>query len=261
MWDLGGITSDFGLFFLLFLRGLGLLTLAPAFGGKYMPVQVRLGLSLGVASLALPMAVSMGLMAPSTVSVGFGLACLGEFATGAILGFMTNLVFVAIQVAGQIIDTEMGFGIVNILDLERGGRAPVMGTFLHLLALVLFLEMGGHHALLGAFWDSLSLIPPGSLLFGQALGDLAVSSFAGMFLVAVRMSLPVAAALFLATLGLGVVARTVPQMNVFIVGLPLKILLGSVMMWIALPIYVRLAGRLVEDLPDYLMRVLTVWKG
>jgi flagellar biosynthetic protein FliR len=260
MWELSGITSHGGLFFLLFMRSLGVFFLAPAFGGRYMPVQVRAGLALGLTAFALPAVVASGAGVPSGL-VSFALGCLGEFATGATLGFMANLIFVSLQVAGQLIDMEMGFGIVSALDLERGGQAPVMGTFLHLLALVLFLEMGGHHSVLGGYWESLRLIPAGTFAFGKGIGDLAVATFGGMFLVALKMSLPVGAALFLATLGLGVIARTVPQINVFIVGLPLKVLMGSVMMWLALPLYVRLAGRLVEDLPVFLMRVLAAWKG
>jgi len=221
----------------------GLFVTAPVLSSRFLPVRVRVPLLLVLAAVLYP---AVGdLQSTPWPWQGSLLAVYGsELLWGATMGFVANLVFIAVYVAGQIIDMEMGFGIVNVVDPVAGIQAPVVGNFLFILALMLLLLGDGHHVVLGALWSSYRWVPVGAASIGEPVVTGVLRCFGRTFVAGIQLALPVAGALFLTTLALGIVTRTVPQANVFVVGLPVKIGVGMVMLAAALPVYRLVMGGL-----------------
>ncbi|WP_172899696.1 flagellar biosynthetic protein FliR, partial [Effusibacillus lacus] len=119
-----------------------------------------------------------------------------------------------------------------------GFHTPIMGSFKNLLAILLFLGMDGHFALLSSVIQSFDFVKPGQLALSDSMLEFMFKAFSAMFLLAVKISMPVVAALLVTDIGFAIIARTVPQMNIFIVGLPVKIFLGLFMLILVMPVFV-----------------------
>ena len=163
---------------------------------------------------------------------------IGEFLLGLIIGWASFLVFAAVQMTGQLLDMQIGFGIVNILDPTSGTQLPLVGNLKYILALIVFLSSNGHHILLSAVFTSFKLIPVTGVVFKTGLAGIMVDMVSGIFIIALKISLPVLITLLLTDVALGILARTMPQMNIFVVGVPGKIIIGIFMLSLALPFYI-----------------------
>ncbi|MEW6523394.1 MAG: flagellar biosynthetic protein FliR [Bacillota bacterium] len=241
---------------LVSMRVLGLLATGPVWSSRYLPWPVR-------ALLAAYTGVALGgVVSPVYPGTGPVLLVVAarELCTGLALGYVAGLVFAAVQVAGHLVDMEMGFGIVNVLDPNLGQPTPVVGTFLYLLAMLLFLVFDGHHLLLVALADSFRVIPLNAGSWGAATTQAVVVATGEVFWVALRIALPVVGALFVGTVALGVVAQSVPQLNIFVVGLPAKIGGGLLLLAVSVPAYALLVRALTSEsqiLTGRLMRLMT----
>ena len=149
-----------------------------------------------------------------------------------------TLLFTGIQLAGQIIDIQMGLGMVNIIDPVTSTQISVMGQFYYLVATLVFLAVNGHHILLRAVVYSFSVIALGQAHFTSTVGNEMMYLFSKVFFIAFRVGAPVIGSLFITNLALGIIARTVPQMNVFIVGLPLNMAVGLIIVAMSMSFFV-----------------------
>src|SRR5690606_4570787 len=139
----------------------------------------------------------------------------------------------------------IGFGMVNVIDPQTGMQIPMMAQFKFAVAMLVLFVVNGHHALLLALSQSFSVLPVGFAHMSGAVARVGIDAFGQMFVLALRIALPVVAALFVTDVALGIVARTVPQINVFFVGIPLKIGVGLVILVVVLPVYVAVIGRIL----------------
>ncbi|MCR4425773.1 MAG: flagellar biosynthetic protein FliR [Firmicutes bacterium] len=232
---LPGVTErEFLVFILVLVRMTGLFVIAPVFGNRSVPAQIKVGLAFAASVVAWPLAAEPVFAVPGSV---WALASLvgSELLIGAVVGYVALLVFAAVQLAGQVVDMQMGFGLANIVDPSWGGQVTVLGQFKFLVATLLFLAANGHHSVVGGVVASYRAIPLGAASFGPEVFSLLVAEFSAVFSSAVRVALPVVAALIAAELALGVLSRSVPHMNVLMVGFPLKIVIGLGVMVLALP--------------------------
>ncbi len=234
------------LFILIFIRISAIIALTPILGDRSVPVRVKAGLSLLIAAILFPF------VKADTAVMGFDLFSLffrmaSEALIGAAIGFTARLLFSGIQLAGQLVGFQMGFSIVNVID-PNSGEVSIIAEFQYLIAILLFLEMNGHHIFISALADSFRTIPPlGVHLTGEFM-QMMLKLAKDMFETAIRMGAPVIAMLLFVSVGLGLVARTVPQINIFIVGFPLQIAIGLVGVGLTLPFFVATAGRCFADL-------------
>jgi flagellar biosynthetic protein FliR len=233
---MGLVADKIDVFLLILARVSGIFTTAPVFASRNIPPQIKIGLSGIVALMVFSIMKTPTEPLPSTVW-GFGLVVAGELMIGLILGFAAQLLFAAVQLAGAAIDMQMGFAIVNVVDPMFGTPVPLLGNFKYILALLLFLTTNGHHLVLTAIYHSYKIVPLTTFSFTGDLTAAMMKMAAGMFLIALKISLPVVGALFVVDVAMGIIARTVPQMNVFIVGLPVKIIIGLIVIMLSLPIY------------------------
>lgn len=237
----------------LLLRVGALLIAMPLFGGPGVPQHVKIGLAGLIALLLAP------IVEPGTVPEDLFMLLITsaqEIAVGLSLGFIVSLFFLGLQLAGQLMDIPVGFGMVNVLDPHFGGQIPILGQFQNVLAVLIYFTINGHHGILRALADSYSYVPIGTAAWNGALVDVMVRTVSSMFALGVRIGLPIMAAAFLTDIALGIVNRAVPQINVFITGYPIKIAVGLFTIVVALPVYVGLLGVVFGDGGDMLRTVM-----
>ena len=235
---------DFYTFLLVFARVGGLMTAAPLFSNHAIPRQVRAGFTL-VFSLAL-----VPLIAPHTGPIPETLIVLAsgvlkDALFGMALGYLSRVLFACVEMAGYFIDTQIGFGFINLINPFSEQQASLLSAFQYQLAVTVFLLADGHHALLGALYRSCLAVPPGAIAlhgtFGLAIGPMLKL----MFMLGLQMALPATAVLLMVDVAFGLIARMVPQINVFIVGMPAKIILGLMAVAMLLPILPSVVGHII----------------
>jgi len=238
------------LFGLLLARCGGLVAAAPFFGDGLLPRPVR-ALFTGVLALLLLPTVASPVPAPAGLP-GLAAAAAVEVAIGAAMGFLARLSLLVFEMAGEAISIQMGLGIASLIDPLQPHRTALLARWYWLAGATLFLLMDGHHQLLRALSASLDLVPPGRGAFG---GDAAaaLTRFSSEALGrAIAVGAPAIGILLATTLGLGLLARTVPQMNVFLVGFPVQIAAGMLAIIAAVPFLAEIARREVLDLASRL---------
>ncbi len=245
--DILGITeARFFAFLLVLLRMASLFAFAPVFSSPFVPTRVKaaavLGLSASLVALGLPGEVAV----PASPAALVGLAA-QEVLLGLLIGFVARLVFAAVQFGGQLIGFQMGLGIVSVLDPQFETQISVVSQFQFILAVLLFLAVGGDGMLLEVFAHNLTAVPPGKALLGEPMVRALVHLTGEVFSLGLRISAPVVAALFASQVILGVFARSVPQMNMLILGFPLQILVGFTVMGLSVHHWGRTVLRALSE--------------
>jgi len=245
-------------FLLMFVRVMTMVLLLPVFGANYVPAQIKVALALILTSALFSVQLTIGLpqIDAANLSAGlFFLLVIKEAVVGLIIGFASSFLFTAVNFAGRLVDTQMGFGFVELTDPMSEESITVIGHFKVILFTILFLLFNGHYFLLLTIQKSFEIIP---LLGAVFPADNLVAYFTmlvvNIFILGFKLAAPVFVVLILTMIALGIVARTVPQMNIFFVGLPLKIGLGMITTIIVLPMLASLFRRMSEAL------IQDIWK-
>jgi flagellar biosynthesis protein FliR len=212
-------------FMMVFARVGTMVMLLPGLGEMSVPVRVRLTIALLLAAMLLPLhrnafQIDLRSFAPVLTMLGT------ELLIGAVLGLVARLTMSALQVAGTVIAQQMGLGFVTAVDPTQGQQNVIVGNFLSVLGVTLVFAADLHHLIIAALNDSYRLFSPGEV---PVLGDLAklvTRDVAGAFKIGIQLSAPFLVFGLLFNLGLGILSRLMPQMQVFFIGLPLSILLG-----------------------------------
>ncbi len=173
---------------------------------------------------------------------------LSELAVGFLMGFAVVVLFSAVQFAGHLIGLQMGLAVANVVDPMSAGQISVVGEFYNLLSLLIFIMINGHHYVIDALLRSFERVPLGGAVFSPELSGFIVNLTAMVFILAIKLSAPVIITLLILNAVLGILSRTVPQMNVFIVGFPLSIGVGIVMIGVSLPIFKVLVEKMTAAL-------------
>jgi len=239
--------KDLVAFVLILMRAAGIFLSAPVFASRNIPVMLKASWILLISFLIFPL---IGFKPEALPDVGLPLAfaVIREMLVGFSIGLGAALIFTGIQLAGQIIDIQMGLGMVNIIDPVTSTQISVMGQYYYLIATLVFLAIDGHHLIIRAVVESFNVIPLGQAHFTFALGAKMMNLFSQVFFIAFRVGAPVIGALFITNLVLGVVARTVPQMNVFIVGMPLNLAVGFLITALSMSFFVFVLNGLFKGM-------------
>lgn len=235
-------------FMLVFARIGTMVMLLPGLGEMSMPVRVRLSIALALAAMFVPLhraAYTIDLRDLGPVLLMFG----HEMIIGAILGLTARLSISALQVAGAVIAQQMGLGFVTAVDPSMGQQNVIVSNFLTMLGVTLIFATDLHYLVIAALNDSYRLFAPGaSILVGDAAA-LITKTVAGAFKVGIQLSAPFLVFGLLFNLGLGVLSRLMPQMQVFFIGLPLSILLGFL-------ILIAVVGAMMGTFVDFIGAIL-----
>ena len=235
-------------FLLLMLRVSALIFTSPIFGRRNIPAMVKIGFCL---LLTYILYVSYPMAAPldygGSVFV-YGFMCLKELAFGLILGFVTTAFFGLVFTSGQIIDMHMGLGMAGVTDVQNEIQVPMVGNLLNLILILAFFGVNGHQMLIRILSITVKQIPLGQVVISPDIGLAAAEVFALTFLLAVNVAMPVIAAALLGEVAMGILLRTVPQMNVFVVGIPVKLLIGLLMLLVMMPVFVGFTGTIFSNM-------------
>ncbi len=233
-------------YLLTFARVGTLVMLMPGVGEQTVSPRLRLAFALLVALVLYP--VTRGLF-PAIAGPALIATFLGEILIGLVLGLTVRMVLAALQTAGLLIAQNIGLAYAMTVDPTFGGQSAAIGNFLTLLGLTLVFAADLHHLALQAIRDSYALLPPGVLpQAGDALA-LAARATARGFSLAVQISAPFIVFAILFNLGLGVLARLMPQFQVFFLGVPASVLIGMALLFAVLGVVM---GVFVDDLGRYL---------
>lgn len=228
-------------FLLVFCRMSAFFIVAPVLSYRNVPAQFKVGLVIFISFITF---VGLDIQEQILWNSEYVISLIRETLVGLILGFTAYIFFTIVQVMGSFVDLQMGFGIANLVDPMTGAQSPVMGNLNFFIAILLFLSINGHHYFLMAVMDSYQWVPFSNELFANILnGNVSTfifESFRTMFVLAFQMAAPLIATLFLVDVSMGILARTAPQFNLFIIGIPIKIMVGFVVILIMIPSYLFL---------------------
>ncbi len=212
-------------FMLVFARIGAMVMLLPGFGEGFIPVRVKLAIALLLTLIILPLHraayhVDMQSVAPLAVLL------VHEIIIGVVLGATARVTLAALHVAGSIIAQQLGLGFVTSVDPTQGQQGALMGNFLTLLGIALLFATDTHYLVVAALNDSYKIFSPGELMLSGDVAALATRAFSGAFKIGLQLSAPFLVFGLVFNIGLGVLARLMPQMQVYFVGVPLSILIG-----------------------------------
>ncbi|RLQ95730.1 flagellar biosynthetic protein FliR [Falsibacillus albus] len=246
-------------FLLVFVRVSTFFVTMPLFSYRTIPARHRIGLAF---LLAWIMYYSID-AEPFEINGEYFLLILKEAMVGLMIGFVAYMIMSAVQIAGGFIDFQMGFAIANVIDPQTGAQSPLMGQYLYTFALLLLLTVNGHHLILDGIYYSYQFIPIDHWIpWGNAnLIEFIIRSFSSMFVIAFQMAIPVVACLFLVDAALGIVARTVPQLNVFVVGFPIKIGVSFIVLTIVLGVMMSVVEGIFSTMFDTMRTVMKIVGG
>lgn len=248
-------TAKLQTFLLISFRAAGLFILAPVIGHKSIPPLIRAGLAIILALVLVPVVSQTQLPEINSVWL-LGMLAAKEMLIGVIIGLFFAMLFIAIRMGGNIVGYQIGLIIANIMDPETNSSTSVVGEFWYIIAVLIFLAIDGHHAIISAFADSYKIVPIGIFEFSGPASEQLIRFTAYAFTIAIKMAAPVIMTLFLSEVALGVLARTVPQMNIFIVGIPIKVGIGFLILGAALPVFRYMIEKTVHFLDGEVAKIL-----
>ncbi|MCU9612089.1 flagellar biosynthetic protein FliR [Caldibacillus lycopersici] len=249
--------TQFPTLLLIFMRVVSFFVVVPIFSHRSVPAMFKIGLAFFL-SLTILYTIDVE---PLEIDSTYFLLLFKEIITGLAIGLIAYIILSAIQMAGGFIDFQMGFSMANIIDPQTGAQSPIMGQYLYLFSLLFLLSVNGHHLIIDGIFHSYQFIPMDKqlLAFGhENTMEMILKSFGAMFAIAFQMSIPVVGSLFLIDVALGIVARTVPQMNIFVVGFPVKILVSFLMLVIVIGPMIFAVKNLFELLLYSMRDLMTV---
>ena len=212
-------------FMLVFARIGAMVMLLPGLGESNIPVRIKLSIALLLTLIILPLhrqayQVDIGSMASLLVLMMY------EIVIGILLGATARVTLAALQVAGSVIAQQMGLGFVTSVDPTQGQQGVLIGNFLTMLGVTLLFATDSHHLVIAALNDSYKIFAPGESMASGDVASLATRAFSAAFRIGLQLSAPFLVFGLVFNIGLGVLARLMPQMQVYFVGVPFSILAG-----------------------------------
>lgn len=234
-------------------RILALIATAPILGNPSVPIRTKLGLAILITLLVAPTLDELPQVDPAS-EIGL-LIIVQQVIIGTAIGFTMRIVFVAIEMAGEIIGLQMGLGFATIIDPQNSGQIPLIGRFLGLIASLAFLAINGHLIMIALISQSFNTLPISTTgvtapIFG-ALADWGKA----IFLSGLQLSLPVLTALLITNLTLGILSRAAPQLNIFAVGFPLTIAIGWLVLALTLPYFTPILEHIFHNGFNVMMEI------
>ena len=235
-------------FILLIFRMSGLVFSSPIFGRVNVPIIAKIGLVLSLGYLMFNIFPQSAPIVYTTL-IGYVLVCAGELLLGVALAYVTNVMFsLTAFTAGQLIDMQIGFGIVNVFDAQNNTQVPMMGNVLNIMFILLFFLMNGHLRLIEIIYLTVDRMPIGTLVFIPAIGWTALEIFMRSFVLGVMLALPIIASGLTIEFAFGMMMRAVPQIHMFVIGIPLKMLVGIIIFIVTIPVFALFFERVFGEL-------------
>jgi len=253
--------EEIKIFVLVLTRVTGAVMTIPVLGSNLVPRQVKAAISLLLALLLFPVVARTQVVSLSMEWIGWTVEIVRELTVGIVLGYSVRFLFIGIELAGQIIGFQMGFNIANVMGAQSQDQLPIISEFKNLMAVMIFLSLNAHHYLLKGMADSFTLVPLASFSPQLPLVRRLILLTGNIFILSLKIGAPIIVVLLLTEIALGIIARLVPQMNVFIVALPLRIGVGLLMIAFSLPFFLYLTKGLFFNLYREILILLYTMRG
>lgn len=243
---------EFRTYILVLIRISILLFMFPIFSSKVFPARLKTGFAL-VAALLFYSVLEVDL-SRFPLSVGAtGLLIIAEVMIGLILGLCLRMFFASIQLAGQIIGFQMGFGMINVVDPQTGSNVSIMDQLGYWVCVIIFLILNGHHIMFLAVIESFKLVPIGFFTLQNVMMVKILEMGSDLFFLAVKIGAPVIVSLAFVSVGFGLMAKFSPQMNVMIVSFPLKIIAGLLIFGLIIQAVSVITHSYIKEFKELLM--------
>ncbi len=244
-------TLDIWVFLQVLTRISTVIAIAPVFGAKQVPSQVKVGLAVVLAIVVTPIAIpalkSQGV--PSTL-LGFVAPLVSHVVIGLMMGFVVSLIITAVEMGGALLDTQVGFTMAQTFNPAVGEMSAPLTQFQSMYAVLLFLLAHGHYILIAALANSFATVPAVTVNLGSgAYMNFVTDVTFSVLTNGLKIAAPAGAILMVIDFSFALLARAVPQMNVFYVGMPIKAIAGLLLVAAVLPLFAVFVGHMVADLP------------
>ena len=226
-------------------RIMGLLAVAPLYGNVSVPATVKIGLGVMLALIIAPTIPAVPALDP--MSLGGVLILAQQMLIGLAMGFAMRIVFACMELAGELAGLTMGLGFATFFDPQTQGRSIAISQFLSLVTIMLYLALNVHLSLLSALADSFKTMPITDLPMHIKLFEQITAWGGKVFSTGVQLALPIVAALLITNVGLSILARSAPQLNLFGIGFPITLMVGFVMLAVVVPYMGAPLARLFQD--------------
>lgn len=245
---------------MVFLRTILVLSFFPLFGDQFIPLRVRLILAVMISFALSPVAPLTAAMFPGTMR-GLIPLVLTETLLAAGMGLIGRIMFAIVQFSGQLAGEQMGFGIINAIDPTGSHQISIVAEMLYVLSILVFMTADLHHAFLSALAKSFATLPPGGATMNAGVSQFMLDLGRTLFDLALRFAMPIVVVIFAINVALGMIARGVPQINVFMESFPLRIIAGVAVLMASLSYTVSLWENLFGGLEGMMNELARLMKG
>jgi flagellar biosynthesis protein FliR len=242
------ISNHFDYSLLLFMRVSGIIISSPIFGRKNVPRLVKIPFCLALTYLFLSAFPFPEDWTGAASLTGYFLMCAKELLFGASLGFIMTVFFDLTYSAGQLMDMQIGFGVVSVYDIQNNSQVPVVGNLLNLVLLILFYGVNGHLKVIAIIYSTIEKVPIGHVVVGTNIVMAAWEAFSLSCILAAMVAMPLLAAGVVMEIALGVLIRSVPQINMFVIGIPIKLFVGLVVFAALTPFFANFSKTIFSQM-------------
>jgi len=240
-------------FLFIMLRAGIFLSMIPFFSSKNLPAQFKIGFLIALALILAPVVeFKIG-------EASLPLLVMREVVFSMVLGLSVRFVFMAFEMAGQIMSNAMGLSIATVFNPEMG-QSTEISRLQGIIAMLLFLAMDAHHDLIYIFVKSYELVPAGQINL-QALMPEGIALIGKVFVIAIKLAAPVTVGMVIVNFLLGFLYKAAPQMNIFFVSFPIYLVLGFLIMLLSIPIFIHVLGGFFGDIQYEMTRIISIAKG
>lgn len=249
------LSTEYIWLFLVFIRMLGIFIIAPIYSNTKIINPIKIGLALLLTIIVFSSYDFSNIEVPN-LDIYYIVIIFKELTIGFILGFILLLYFSIFTQAGNMIDAQIGFGMASMFDVMTKTNTTLTSNLYNTAATLLYFIINGHHWLIESMIKSYDIIPIGKVTITPEISMKIISIFSEVFILGFKIASPIIAAIFISNVALGFLAKTVPQMNVFVIGMPLKVALGLILLVVTIPLFLKSVDQIFElaefDLLDML---------
>ncbi|HHU70967.1 MAG TPA: flagellar biosynthetic protein FliR [Clostridiales bacterium] len=250
--------DDFEVFFLILVRISGFMFTAPFFSLRNVPIRVKTGLAIFITFILVFTIPSEPLEYIGVI--GFGILVVEEAIIGVVIGFFANIAHYIINFAGKFIDMEIGFSMVNQLDPTTSIQSTITANLYSYLVILLMMVTNLHHYFLKAIVDTFQVIPVGQVNINPMIYQLMVRFMSEYLIIGFRIVLPIFGAILLVNAILGILAKIAPQMNMFVIGMQLKLLVGLFVLTLVIELIPSVADFIFNEMIEMIKSSIEFFK-
>ncbi|MGM9570945.1 MAG: flagellar biosynthetic protein FliR [bacterium] len=244
MSSLEELLKSFDLLLLVAARMSGIFAFAPFWNSKNFPARTKIVLAFFLAFTLMPIMLQKNIAIPDQF-LEYGLLLLSEFMFGVIIGYIASIILTAVQFAGHMIDMQMGLSKMTVLDPASNISTPLVGQIKNFIAIIVILITNAHHQFLIAVFRSYDAVPLGKMQIQGDFISYILNLIQETFVLAFCISAPVVGTLFIIDVVLAIITRTIPQLNIFVIGFPIKIMVGFIFLILSIAFYVNMLDGII----------------